>query len=99
MYCGVWKFELPINTKNEKLVRDYPLAIHVQFEFNQVSSFWKEKKSSFAHKFYMKTFSSDGSHLEFLIDTTILVKYNKMYILAKFAVKWLTGFWYKNMYF
>jgi hypothetical protein len=33
----------------------------------------------------VKTFSSDGSHLEFLIYTTILVKYNKMYILAKFA--------------
>ena len=60
-------FGFPIDTKIENFERDHPMIIQVQFGFNQIFSFWKQKK--FPLRFYFKTLFSNSGHLEFLIYT------------------------------
>ena len=98
MSSGVGQLRSPIHTKRKKFVWGHRNTIHVQFGFNEVSSFW-EKNICFPLVFYDKTWSSHGSNLGFQIDSKIKPQTfarqerHPRKILAKFAVVWLSGLW------
>ena len=70
------------------------MIIHAMFALNWFTGFRGKIFSTFSHRAYVKTMSTDGGHLEFPIGTKniFFAAVHPMIIHALFALNWFTGF-------
>ena len=91
MFCGGGHLGFPIGIIKQKLVKDIPVIILLQFGFSQFISFREEDLCNFSQSEHI---ISPGSHAEYPTGTKNrhFVEDHPRNIPAKFGSNWPSGF-------